>query len=161
MSPPKVSPASSSAVKRFFRYGGEGGGVGPEIYDFGPIPCSTRPRGRLGFPTPHQYGCPIAGVPGIADSYTLCYALVLPGRKSGFRAGFRPDSMLEDIKIGPSVGRRPPGGTILRLSRIESDRNPFRKADLRPGSIIVLRDTLMLPNTPTGKHRFLSTVRLL
>ena len=31
---------------------------------------------------------------------TLCYAIVLPGRKSVFRAGFRPDSSRESIKIG-------------------------------------------------------------
>ena len=44
-----------------------------------------------------------------ADNYglqrTLCYAIVLPGRKSGFRAGFRPDSSRESIKIGPPAGR--------------------------------------------------------
>ena len=36
----------------------------------------------------------------------VCYAVVLPGRKSVFRAGFRPDSNRESIKIGPSAGRR-------------------------------------------------------
>jgi hypothetical protein len=36
---------------------------------------------------------------------------VLPGRKSGFRAGFRPDSSRESLKIGP-----PAGGLILMFS---------------------------------------------
>ena len=61
---------------------------------------------------------------------------MLPGRKSGFRAGFRPDSSRESIKIGPPGGLRPAGGTILRLSRLESSRNPARKPDFRPGSTI-------------------------
>ncbi len=45
---------------------------------------------------------------------TLCYAMVLPGRKSGFRAAFRPDSSRE------TAGLRPAGGPILRFSRLES-----------------------------------------
>ena len=68
--------------------------------------------------------------------HTLCYAIVLPGRKSGFRAGFRPDSIRESIEISPSAGRRPAGGLILMLSRLESGRNPARKPDFRPGSTI-------------------------
>ncbi len=38
---------------------------------------------------------------------TLCYTIVLPGRKSVFRAGFRTDSSGERLKIGPPAGRRP------------------------------------------------------
>ena len=67
---------------------------------------------------------------------TLCYAIVLPGRKSGFRAGFRPDSSRGNLKIGPPAGLRPAGGPILMLSRLESGRNPARKPDFRPGSTI-------------------------
>ena len=66
----------------------------------------------------------------------VCYAIVLPGRKSGFRAGFRLDSNRESIKIGPPAGRRPAGKPISRLSRLESGRNPARKLDFRPGSTI-------------------------
>ena len=40
---------------------------------------------------------------------TLCYAIVLPSRKSGFRAGFRPDSNRESLKSSPPAGRRPAG----------------------------------------------------
>ncbi len=50
----------------------------------------------------------------------LGYTIVLPGRKSGFRAGFRPYSNMENIKIGPLAGRRLAGGPILRLSLLES-----------------------------------------
>ncbi len=32
--------------------------------------------------------------------YALCYAIVPPGRKAGFRAGFLPDSSRESLKIG-------------------------------------------------------------
>ncbi len=42
---------------------------------------------------------------------------MLPGRKSGFRAGFRSDYDRESLKIGPPTGRGPAGGPILRLSR--------------------------------------------
>ncbi len=38
--------------------------------------------------------------------FTLCYAIVLPGRKTGFRAGFRPDYCRERLKICPPAGRR-------------------------------------------------------
>ena len=31
---------------------------------------------------------------------------MLPGRKSGFRGGFRPDSNRENLKIGPPAGRK-------------------------------------------------------
>ncbi len=44
---------------------------------------------------------------------TLCYALVLPGWKSVFRAGFRPDSDREDVKISPAAGLRPAGGAFV------------------------------------------------
>ena len=54
------------------------------------------------------------------DPCTRCYAIVLPGRKSGFRAGFRPDSNRESLKIGPPSGRRPAGGPMLKLSRFRS-----------------------------------------
>jgi hypothetical protein len=59
---------------------------------------------------------------------------VLPGRKSGFRAGSRPDSNLRNLKIGPPAGRRPAAGPIFMFSRSESDQNPARKADFRPGT---------------------------
>ncbi len=61
--------------------------------------------------------------------FTLCYAIVPPSQESGFRVGFRPDSSREDFQIGTP-------GPMLRISRLESGRNPARKADLRPGSII-------------------------
>ena len=42
----------------------------------------------------------------LVTSNSLCYTIVLPGRKSGFRAGFRPDSSRERLKIGRPAGRR-------------------------------------------------------
>ncbi len=53
--------------------------------------------------------------------------------RSGFRAGFRPDSIRESLKIGP---RRPAGVAIWRLSRLEAVENLARKPDFRPGSTI-------------------------
>ncbi len=64
---------------------------------------------------------------------TLCYAIVLPGRKSGLRAGCRSDSDRERINIGPLAGRRPAGQPMLTLSQLESGRNPARKPDFRAG----------------------------
>ncbi len=60
--------------------------------------------------------------------HTLCYAIVLPGRKSGFRTGFGPDSSRKTY----NSALRP----ILRLSLTESGRNPARKPDFRPASTI-------------------------
>ncbi len=67
---------------------------------------------------------------------TLCYAIVLPGWKSCFRAGFRPDSNRENMKIVPAAGLRPGGGPILRVSRLESGRNPAQELHVVPGSTI-------------------------
>ncbi len=44
----------------------------------------------------------------------------LPGRKSGFRAGFRPDSSRGNINIGSFAGPRTAGGPMLMLARLES-----------------------------------------
>ncbi len=46
------------------------------------------------------------GLPGTraCPVLALCYAIVLPGRTSGFRAGFRPESSRESLKIGPPAG---------------------------------------------------------
>ena len=95
------------------------------------------------------------GIPGYApvytDGYNLCYAIVLPGRKSVFRAGFRPESSRESFKIGPPGPLRPAGGPILTLSRLESGRNPARKTDFRPGSTIALhRAPPPAPGRPGG-----------
>ena len=46
---------------------------------------------------------------------TLCYAIVLPGRKSAFRAGFWPECYRESTEIGPPAGRR--GRTLVNLAR--------------------------------------------
>ena len=46
---------------------------------------------------------------------------MLPGRKPGFRAGFRPDSNRENLKIGRPAGRMPAVGTIVSLIRLKSD----------------------------------------
>ncbi len=59
-------------------------------------------------------------------SRTLCYAIVLPGRNSDFRAGFRPDSSRDSLKIGcpsgrPKAGR---GAHVLKLSRLDSEIRP-------------------------------------
>ena len=54
----------------------------------------------------------------------------LPGWKSGFRAGFRPDSNRENIKIGPSAGRRADFEACpsrIRPTPGPDDRFPARK----------------------------------
>ncbi len=52
---------------------------------------------------------------------TLCYAVLLPGWKSGFRAGFHQDSGRENIKIGSPAGLWPAAGPILMFAHLESD----------------------------------------
>ncbi len=47
---------------------------------------------------------------------TLCYAIVIPSRKSVFRAGLWPDCYRESIEIGPPTGLRPAGGPISVFS---------------------------------------------
>ncbi len=57
----------------------------------------------------------------------LCYEIVLPGLKWGFRVRFRPDFIRESPIIGPPDGRRPAGGPIFMFSILESGRNLARK----------------------------------
>ncbi len=66
----------------------------------------------------------------------LCYAKMLPGRKSAFQAGIWPDCYREYTEIGPADGQRPAGGPISVFSWHQSGQIPARKADLRPGSTI-------------------------
>ncbi len=75
----------------------------------------------------HPFVSASTGPPGLG--FTLCYAILLPGRRPGFRAGFRPDSNQESLKIGPPGGLRPAGGPNFRLSLVEP-------AEIRPGSPI-------------------------
>ncbi len=56
---------------------------------------------------------------------TLCYAIGLPGRKSDFRVGIRPDSNRESLEISLPAGRS--------LARGFPDKNP---AEIQPGSQI-------------------------
>jgi len=70
-----------------------------------------RGRADSGLPGPALAG-PRAGGSKKAHrsaKHTLCFAIVPPGRKSVFRAGFRPDSDRESLKIGTPAGRRPAG----------------------------------------------------
>jgi hypothetical protein len=77
----------------------------------------------------------MSGRPRIARrNTTLVYTMVLPGQKSSFQAGSRPDSA--DLKIGPPAVRRPAGVPILKLSRLESGRNPARKPDFGPKALL-------------------------
>jgi hypothetical protein len=72
----------------------------------------------------------------VLQHLTLYYAIVLPGRKSVFWAGYQTDSNGESLKLGPPAGRRPAGGLILMLARLESSRHPARKPDFQPESTI-------------------------
>ncbi len=58
------------------------------------------------------------------NSSTLCYAIALPGWKSGFRAGFLQESCRESINIGPPAGLRPAGVPILRPIIIRATSGP-------------------------------------
>jgi hypothetical protein len=62
----------------------------------------------------HNKGEPLHSSPMVV---TLCHATVLPGRKSGFRAGLWPDCYRESTEIG-------------------AGQNPARKSDLQPRSTI-------------------------
>ncbi len=118
------------------------------VFVYPPVLRRNPGRERQGRGRKEGEGGPLGGNPGVRipgsgrtskknlPVGTLCYAIVLPGRKSGFRAGFRQDSIRESLKIGPPAGFRPAGGPILKLPRLESGRNPTRKPDPRPGNTI-------------------------
>jgi hypothetical protein len=64
---------------------------------------------------------------------TLCYAIVLPGRKSCFWARLRLDSSRESLQIGlPSAGHR----TEFEAFPFESGRKPARKPDSGPEALL-------------------------
>ncbi len=61
---------------------------------------------------------------------TLCYPIVLPGRKWAFRAGFWPDCYRESTEMGPPAGR-------LRYLPASSP------AKIRPGRAIYCPEALL------------------
>ena len=65
---------------------------------------------------------------GLLNTHILCYAILLPGRKPVFQAGFRPDSDRESFEIGQRAHSE--------AFRLESDRKSARKSDFRPESTI-------------------------
>ncbi len=64
---------------------------------------------------------------------TLCYAIVLPGRKPAFRAGFCRTATGKALRLvlRPAFGR--PEG---RFRLFQYGPDPARKSDFRPGSTI-------------------------
>ena len=69
---------------------------------------------------------------------TLCHAIMLPARKSAFRAGFWPDCYRERTQIGLPAGLRPAGGLISVLSFPGSS-----PAKIRPGRPIYGPEALL------------------
>jgi hypothetical protein len=100
------------------------------------IPQRSRLARPLAIAAPTLVGQPNSQTQELIKEATLSYAILLPGQKSVFRTGFRPDSNRKNFKSGPPAGRKPTGGPILTFSRLESGRNPSRKPDFRPGSTI-------------------------
>ncbi len=91
--------------------GGGGGGGGVDTKEFMyPVPCGelvvcvTTLMYRLCCRT--TWGCRTSVLCWPKLWATLCCARLLPGRKSAFRAEFRPDSRRECLTIGPPAGRR-------------------------------------------------------
>ena len=62
---------------------------------------------------------------------TLFYAILVPGRKSAFRAGFWPDCYRESTEIGPPASLRPAFGRPEGRFRCFPGCSP---AKIRPGS---------------------------
>jgi hypothetical protein len=96
-----------------------------EFIGFGAMEV-TKPYEFIGFGAMEVHPGPqYTRDPGISESRytsrrgrsTLCYAIVLPARKSALRAGFCPDCYRESTEIGPPAGPRPAGGQILVFSR--------------------------------------------
>ncbi len=80
----------------------------PEVVDF---PGSAGPDGTKTLSNQRAAKRP-TGWKGLLKTIyrTLCCVIVFPGRRSGFRAGFRPDSNRKNLKIGPPAGRGRPEG---------------------------------------------------
>jgi hypothetical protein len=57
---------------------------------------------------------------------TLCYAITAPCRKSVFRARFRPDSNLGNLKIGPLAGL-----SLQEVCKIQPEFNPEHRFPAR------------------------------
>ncbi len=91
---------------------------------------------RLAPPTDVFVRCKRARRAKTTTSATLCYAIVHPGWKSAFRAGFWPDCHRATPEIGPPAGLRLAGAPVSVLSRWQCGPNPAPNADLRPVSII-------------------------
>jgi hypothetical protein len=96
------------------------------------VMCLVRKPSFKASPTPERPVFNGVALP-IRHHNTLCYALVLPGRKSSFRAGFRSDSHQENLKIGPPTGLRPAGVPFSRLTptRIRPEFGPEARIPVR------------------------------
>ncbi len=82
------------------------------VYFWGPeAPAAQTPQSLLTPPCPTRIGIKFScSLDGYSLESTPCYAIMFPGRKSCFRAGFRPDSNKENFKIGPPAGQLPAEG---------------------------------------------------
>ena len=86
---------------------------------------------------------------GLGAAHTLCYAILLPGRQSGVRAGLRPDSNRENFKIGrPKAGRRVDSETFP--PRIRPKCDPETPFPARMHYCVAEGITLKLRTRPNG-----------
>ena len=66
------------------------------------------------------------------------YVIMLLGQKAGVRAQFRPDFNRESL--GPPAGLPKAGGPLVKLSRVDSDRNTARKLEVRAGGLMSIHE---------------------
>ncbi len=59
---------------------------------------------QFSLPVLVNQGTPPVKIQRLLEAGTLYYAVVLPARRSGFRAGSRRDSSREGIEFGPPAG---------------------------------------------------------
>jgi hypothetical protein len=76
----------------------------------------------------------------------VCYVIVLPSRRSGFRAGFQPDSNREGLRIGLSAGRR--ADFEVFPTRVRPKSGPEARFPVRKQSCVTSSGTrpLLLPS---------------
>ncbi len=93
-----------------------------------------RPAGLRGKPSRSCRSSPRGRQPGGSQRPSFRESTYYPMSRntaSGSEIWLPPDSNRKRLKVGPPAGRRPAGGPILTLSKLESSRNPVWRPKAR------------------------------
>ena len=134
------SSGSSSAGWQRYRAAGYGCEASNKTLDGGTgcaAAAAIKTKVSANATSPAKCGREAVNLEEQSETGTLCYAIVIPGRRAAFRAGFWPDGYRESTETYPPAGRRAEFGALPVAVRLESVPKPkelaFARFGDRPG----------------------------